>query len=48
MTAIGWTMMILAWSGILALTIWCLARVLGSGPGEPEFDNPEPPVPPTA
>lgn len=39
--------MIFAWGGILLLTGWCLYRVLG-GPSGEKFDNPEPPVPPTA
>lgn len=48
MTIGGWIMMLTAWGGILAITLWCLAKVLGSDDGGPEFDNPEPPVPPTA
>ncbi|CAN5255916.1 MAG: hypothetical protein H0W36_09610 [Gemmatimonadetes bacterium] len=46
MTAGGWVLMIAAWVTILGVTVWCLARVLGAG-GHEEFDNPEPPVPPT-
>ncbi|HUP01029.1 MAG TPA: hypothetical protein VM737_05850 [Gemmatimonadota bacterium] len=48
MTPAGWILMILAWGGILFLTAWCIARVLGAGDAEEPFDNPEPPVPPTA
>lgn len=47
MTIGGWIMMIVAWAGIIGLTVWCLWRVLGGGRHK-AFDNPEPPVPPTA
>lgn len=47
MTLSGWVMMVAAWVGILVLTAWCLARVLG-GDGLEEPDEPAARVPPTA